>query len=143
MEEHIAHRNVEQLFHAGKTPLGCTELGDALGHTGDTPLAVDILDDKAYHPALTNKALHDIVKQLRRHPVIHKIIKPVITVEDFRSAVKCVPENVKLLSLPQPQLREHTDAQTNPSAQRATQLRSVLARVCSVSRQNLNTTTVP
>jgi hypothetical protein len=36
-----------------------------------------------------------------------------------------------------------TDARTNPNAQRATQLRSVLARVYSVSRQNLNTNTVP
>jgi hypothetical protein len=50
---------------------------------------------------------------------------------------------VKLLPLPQPQLRACMNTQTNPSAQRATQLRSVLARVCSVSRQNLNTTTVP
>jgi hypothetical protein len=36
---------------------------------------------------------------------------------------------VKLLSLPQPPVRARTDAWTNPSAQRATQLRSVLARV--------------
>jgi hypothetical protein len=50
---------------------------------------------------------------------------------------------VKLLPLPQPQLRARMDARTNPSAQRATQLRSVLARVYSVSRQNLNTTNVP
>jgi hypothetical protein len=50
---------------------------------------------------------------------------------------------IKLRPLPQPQLRAHTYAETNPSAQRATQLRSVLARVCSVSRQNLNTNTVP
>jgi hypothetical protein len=50
---------------------------------------------------------------------------------------------VKLLPLPQPQLRARTYTHTNPSAQRATQLRSVLARVYSVSRQNLNTTTVP
>jgi hypothetical protein len=50
---------------------------------------------------------------------------------------------VKLLPLPQPQLRARTYAQTNPSAQRATQLRSVLARVYSVSRQNLHTITVP
>jgi hypothetical protein len=41
---------------------------------------------------------------------------------------------VKLLPLPQPQLRARTYAQTNPSAQRATQLRSVLARMYSVSR---------
>jgi hypothetical protein len=83
---------VEQFSHAGKTPFGYTELGEALGHTGDSPLAEYILDGKAYQPALTYEALHAIVKQLRRYPVVHKIIKPVITVDDYRSAVKCVPD---------------------------------------------------
>jgi hypothetical protein len=50
---------------------------------------------------------------------------------------------VKLLPLPHPPVRARTDARTNPSAQRATQLRSVLARVYAVSRQNQITTTVP
>jgi hypothetical protein len=50
---------------------------------------------------------------------------------------------VKLLPLPQPPLRARTDARTNPSAQRATQLRSVLALVYAVSRQNQITTTIP
>jgi hypothetical protein len=50
---------------------------------------------------------------------------------------------VKLLPLPQPPLRARLDARTNPSAQRATQLRSVLARMYAVSRQNQTTTTVP
>jgi hypothetical protein len=50
---------------------------------------------------------------------------------------------VKQLPLPQPPLRARTDARTNPSAQRATQLRSVIARVYAVSRQNQITTTVP
>jgi hypothetical protein len=50
---------------------------------------------------------------------------------------------VKLLPLPQLSLRARTDARTNPSAQRATQLRSVLARVYAVSRQNQINTTVP
>jgi hypothetical protein len=50
---------------------------------------------------------------------------------------------VKLRPLLQPPLRAHTDAYTNPSAQRATQLRSVLARVYSVSRQKQITTAVP
>jgi hypothetical protein len=50
---------------------------------------------------------------------------------------------VKLLPLPQPPLRAHMDARTNPSAQRATQLMSVLARVYAVSRQNQITNTVP
>jgi hypothetical protein len=52
-------------------------------------------------------------------------------------------KNVKLLPLPQPPLRARTDARKNPSAQRATQLRSVLARVYAVSRQNQITTDVP
>jgi hypothetical protein len=50
---------------------------------------------------------------------------------------------VKLLPLPQPPLRAHMEAQTNPSAQRATQLRSVIARVYAVSGQNQSTTTDP
>jgi hypothetical protein len=50
---------------------------------------------------------------------------------------------VKLLPLPQPPVRARTDARTNPSAQRATQLMSVLARVYAVSIQNQITTTVP
>jgi hypothetical protein len=49
---------------------------------------------------------------------------------------------VKLLPLPQPSLRACMDARTNPSAQRATQLRSVIARVYAVSKQNQITTTV-
>jgi hypothetical protein len=52
-------------------------------------------------------------------------------------------ENVKLLPLPQPHSRTRTYSHPYPSAHRATQLMSVLARVYSVSRQNLNTTTVP
>jgi hypothetical protein len=51
--------------------------------------------------------------------------------------------SVKLLPLPQPPLRARTDARTNPNTQRATQLRSVLACVYAVSRQNQITTTVP
>jgi hypothetical protein len=50
---------------------------------------------------------------------------------------------VKLLPLPHPPVRARTDARTNPSAQRSTQLRIVLARVYAVSRQNQITTTVP
>jgi cell pole-organizing protein PopZ len=54
-----------------------------------------------------------------------------------------VEEIVKLLPLPQPPVRARMDARTNPSAQRATKLRSVLARVYAVSIQNQITTTVP
>jgi hypothetical protein len=50
---------------------------------------------------------------------------------------------VELLPLPQTPVQACTDARTNPSAQRATQLRSVLARVYAVSIQNQITTTFP
>jgi hypothetical protein len=50
---------------------------------------------------------------------------------------------VKLLPLPQPPCCSRMDAGTNPSAHRATQLRSVLESVYAVSRQNQITTTVP
>jgi hypothetical protein len=50
---------------------------------------------------------------------------------------------VKLLPLPHPPVCARTDAWTNPSAQRATQLMSVLARVYDVSRQNQTTINVP
>jgi hypothetical protein len=49
----------------------------------------------------------------------------------------------KLLPLPQPPVRARTDVRTYPSAQRATQLRRVLARVYAVSIQNQITTNVP
>jgi hypothetical protein len=50
---------------------------------------------------------------------------------------------VKLIQLPHPPVRACMDARTNSSAQRANQLRSVLARVYAISRQNHITTIVP
>jgi hypothetical protein len=50
---------------------------------------------------------------------------------------------VKLLPLPQPPLCARPDARTNPSAQRATHLRIVLARVYAVAEQNQITNIVP
>jgi hypothetical protein len=64
---------------------------------------------------------------------------PTFIYGDNMSAV----HNVKLLPLQQPPVRARMDARMNPSAQRATQLRSVLARVYAVSIQNQITTTVP
>jgi hypothetical protein len=54
-------------------------------------MAEDILTGTLEHEALRDEAIQAIVKQLRLHPVIQKIIKPIITVEDFKSAFKCVP----------------------------------------------------
>jgi hypothetical protein len=71
----------------------------------------------------------------------HKDMRPLILHE--ANSLQVLRGCVKLLPLPQPPLRARTDARTNPSAQRATQLRSVLARVYAVARQNQITTTVP
>jgi hypothetical protein len=65
------------------------------------------------------------------------------TVHTTPNSSSMIKKSVKLLQLPQPPLRARTDARTNPSAQRATQLRSVLAHVYAVARQNQITTTVP
>jgi hypothetical protein len=66
----------------------------------------------------------------------HLILQEANSLQVLRGCVKLIP-------LPQPPVRACTDAWTNPSAQRATQLRRVLARVYAVSIQNQITTTVP
>jgi hypothetical protein len=58
-------------------------------------------------------------------------------------AVVDAVDGVKLFPLPPTPLRARTDARTNSSTQRATRLRSVLAHVYAVARQNQITTTVP
>jgi hypothetical protein len=87
----LIKRNVEQFSHAGATPFGYTELGKDLGHTGDSQMAQDIYDGTLEHGALSDGAIHAIIAQLRKHPAIEKILKPVVLPEDFKSAFKCVP----------------------------------------------------
>jgi hypothetical protein len=41
---------------------------------------------------LSDGAIYAIVAQLRKHPSIDKILKPVVTSEDFKSAFNYVPE---------------------------------------------------
>jgi hypothetical protein len=41
---------------------------------------------------LSDGSINAIVAQLQKHPAIDKILKPVVTPEDFKSAFKCVPE---------------------------------------------------
>jgi hypothetical protein len=83
---------MEQFSHAGKTPFGYTPLGEELGHTGYIQMAEDILDGTLEDEALRDDAIQAIVKKLRQHPAIQQIIEPIIAVEDFKSALKCVPE---------------------------------------------------
>jgi hypothetical protein len=70
-------------------------------------------------------------------------LAPEMALAILQAGGNAMRDYVKLLPLPQPSLRARMDARTNPSAQRATQLRSVLARVYAVSIQNQITTTAP
>jgi hypothetical protein len=85
-------------LHAGETPFGYTTLGEELGHTGDTPMADAIYNDTLEHRSLTDQAIKAIAKQLRKHPLLTKMINPLVTTEDFITCFGCVAE--KNLSLP-------------------------------------------
>jgi hypothetical protein len=54
-------------------------MGDELGHTGDTPMADDIYNGTLEHRSLTDHAIRAIVKQLHKHPLLMKMISPVVT----------------------------------------------------------------
>jgi hypothetical protein len=90
MEEHLMERNIEQLLHAGKIPFGYSDLGAELGNTGDSQMVNDILEGKLQHECLSNEAIRAIVNQLREHPMVQQIWKPVMMPEDFTSCFKCV-----------------------------------------------------
>jgi hypothetical protein len=92
LEDHLIEQNVEQFSHAGATPLGYTDLGKELGHTGDSQMAQSIFEGTLEHAALSDSAIHAIFEQLRKHPAINNILKPVVRPEDLKSAFKCVPE---------------------------------------------------
>jgi hypothetical protein len=76
-------RNVEQFCHAGATPFGYTSLGKL-----DSSMAQAVYDVNLEHNTLINSAIQAIVKKLFKHPAIDKILTPVVTPEDFKSAFK-------------------------------------------------------
>jgi hypothetical protein len=88
----LIDRNIEQFSHAGDTPFGYTPLGDELGHTGDTLMADDIYNGTLEHRSLTDHAIQEIVKQLRKDPLLTKMISPVVTTEDLISCFGYVAE---------------------------------------------------
>jgi hypothetical protein len=55
-------------------------------------MADDIYNDTLEHRSLTDHAIKAIVQQLRKHPLLMKIIYPVVTTEDFISCFGCVAE---------------------------------------------------
>jgi hypothetical protein len=94
VESLLIDRNVEQFSHAGSTPFGYTALGDELGHQGDTLMADAIYNGTLEHIFLTENAIQAIVKQLRKHPLLTKMISPVVTTEDFISCFGCVADKI-------------------------------------------------
>jgi hypothetical protein len=94
--------------------------------------------DVYWRPGRENLGDYHTKHHLAQH---HKEMRGLILHQE--NSLQVMRGCVKLLPLPQPPLRARTDARTNPNAQRATQLRSVLARVYAVSRQNQITNIVP
>jgi hypothetical protein len=92
LEDHLIQRNVKQLPLAGETPFGYSPLDKDLGHTGDSEMADVIHEGTLEHEAISDAAIDAVVKKLRKHPALDKVINPVVTQEDFRSAFKCVRE---------------------------------------------------
>jgi hypothetical protein len=82
VEEISISRNFEQFSHAGDTSFRYTTLGEELGHTGDTHGTLE-------HISLTDHAIKAIAKQLRIHPLLMKMINPLVTTEDFISCFGC------------------------------------------------------
>jgi hypothetical protein len=55
-------------------------------------MADDIYNITLEHRSLTDHAIKAIVKQLRNHPLLTKMIYPVVTTEDFISCFDCIAE---------------------------------------------------
>jgi hypothetical protein len=90
LKDHLIQHNVEQFSLAGETPFGYSPLGKELGHTGDSEMADAIHEVTLEHEALSDAAINAVVKQLRKHPALDKVLKPSVTENDFKSAFNCV-----------------------------------------------------
>jgi hypothetical protein len=130
VEALLIDRNFEQLSHAGNTPFGYTTLGDELGRTCDTLMADDIYNGTLEHRSLTDHAIQAIVKELRKHPLLTKMISPVVTTEDFNSCFGCVAE--KTSSSPSGRHVGHYIACTDMKDELSVHLAAVHARMISI-----------
>jgi hypothetical protein len=83
---------VDQFSLAGETPFGYSPLGKDLGHTGDSEMAHAIHEGTVEHEALSDASINAVVKHLRKHPALDKVLKPAVTENDFKSAFNCVRE---------------------------------------------------
>jgi hypothetical protein len=81
---------VEQFSLAGETPFGYSPLGKELVHTGDSEMADAIHEGTLEHEALSIAAINAVVNHILKNPALDKVLNPVVTEEDFKSAFKCV-----------------------------------------------------
>jgi hypothetical protein len=143
-----AESEVGTCFHNAQSgaPLRATLI--ELGHTQPpTPLRTD--SSTAYG------IINEMIKQkrskamdMRYYWLTDRVRQKQIDMRDLilheANSLQVLRGCVKLLPLPQPPpVRAHTNARKNPSAQRATQLRTVIACMDAVSIQNQITTNVP
>jgi hypothetical protein len=59
-------------------------------------MADEIMGGTLEHESLRDEAIKAIVNQLRHHPAIQHIIKPIVTMEYFKSAFNCMSDNTSL-----------------------------------------------
>jgi hypothetical protein len=59
--------------------------------TVDSSMDDNIHDGILEYDTFSDPNIQAIVHQLKKHPLLVKIIKPVVMPEDFKSAFKCVP----------------------------------------------------
>jgi hypothetical protein len=92
LEDHLIQRNIKQFSLARETPFGYSPLSKELGHTGDSEMADAIHEGTLEHDALSDASINAVVKQLRKHPALDKVLEPAVTENDFKSAFNCVQE---------------------------------------------------
>jgi hypothetical protein len=92
IENHLIAINVVQFSYAGCTPFGYMPLGKDLGHTVDLPTVYVIYNVTLDREALNDEAINTIDIQLIKHPAIQQTMLPIVKEQDFKSALKCVPE---------------------------------------------------
>jgi hypothetical protein len=97
LEDHLFQRNIEQFSLTRETPFGYSPLGKELRHTGDSEMADAIHEGTLEHEALSVAAINAVVKQLRKHPALYKVLKPAVTENDFKSAINCVREKNRVV----------------------------------------------
>jgi hypothetical protein len=90
LEDNLIQRNVEHFSLAGETPFGYSPLGKGLRHTGDSEMADAIHEGTLEHEAPNDASIISVLKQLRKHPALDKLLKPDVTKNDFKLAFNYV-----------------------------------------------------